>query len=229
MPFGEPVEFPGEIELALDAEITALDTGWIAVLYDVPPQGEVIAITAGWLRASLSEIDPERSRIGAPVPPCRHPTAIVPRRVTTDHIPLVPNARHLAAGHRLRLVIASADESGKPPTLLGFTHTVVRESSRNTVLNNSELWLPLLPPSRHRSSGVALKQKTKIWVSAAELALGRLRQIRKALEHHGSIRNANRRVALSRNCLRRTEGSRSCHLAKSALGRLRESASTPGS
>jgi hypothetical protein len=29
-----------DIELQLDATITALDSGWIAVLYDVPPEGE---------------------------------------------------------------------------------------------------------------------------------------------------------------------------------------------
>lgn len=143
-PFGEPVEFAGEIELTLQAKITALDTSWIAVLYDVPPQGEAVAITAGWLRASLSEIDLAKSRLGAPVLPCRQPIAIVPGRATTYRIPLVPNARHLPAGHRLRLVIASADEAGKSPTVLGFTHTVVHESSRNTVLNHSQLWLPLL-------------------------------------------------------------------------------------
>ena len=144
-PLAEPVEFAGEIELTLDARITALDTGWIAVLYDVPPQGDAVPITAGWLRASLSAIDPDKSRLGAPVLPCRRPIAIVPGQATTYRIPLVPNARHLPAGHALRLVIASADESGKSPTVLGFTHTVVRESSRNTVFNTSRLWLPLLP------------------------------------------------------------------------------------
>ena len=150
-PFGEPVEFAGEIELTLDAQITALDTGWIAVLYDLPPQGDAVPITAGWLRASLSAIDPDNSRLGAPVLPCRQPIAIVPGQATTYRIPLVPNARHLPAGHALRLVIASADETGKSPTVLGFTHTVVRESSRNTVLNTSRLWLPLLPSATARS------------------------------------------------------------------------------
>ena len=150
-PFGDPVEFAGEIELTLDAKITALDTGWIAVLYDVPPQGEAVPITAGWLRASLSAIDPDTSRLGAPVLPCRQPIAIVPGQATTYRIPLVPNARHLPAGHALRLVIASADETGKSPTVLGFTHTVVREASRNTVLNSSRLWLPLLPSAATRS------------------------------------------------------------------------------
>lgn len=144
-PFGAPVEFAGEIELTLQAKITALDTSWIAVLYDVPPQGEAVAITAGWLRASLSAIDPDKSRLGAPVLPCRRPMAVAPGQAITYRIPLVPNARHLPAGHALRLVIASADEAGKSPTVLGFTHTVVREPTLNTVLNSSRLWLPLLP------------------------------------------------------------------------------------
>lgn len=144
-PFKDAMEFAGDIELALDAKITALDTGWIAVLYDIPPNSEAEAITAGWLRASLSAIDQDKSRPGAPVLPCRASTAIVPDQVRTYRIPIVPNARHLRAGHALRLVLASADEAGKSPTVLGFTHTVVREASLNTVLNSSRLWLPVLP------------------------------------------------------------------------------------
>jgi putative CocE/NonD family hydrolase len=42
----------GNLELSLEATITAFDTSWIAVLYDVPPAGEAEAITAGWLRAA---------------------------------------------------------------------------------------------------------------------------------------------------------------------------------
>jgi predicted acyl esterase len=144
-PFDRPAEFAGNIELELTASITALDTGWIAVLYDVPPEGEPEAITAGWLRASLSSIDPKLSRPGAPVVECRHPTAVRPGEQAVYRIPMVPNARHLAQGHLLRLVIASADEADRSPTVLGFTHTVVREASLNTVLNGSRLWLPWLP------------------------------------------------------------------------------------
>ena len=34
--------------------------------------------------------------------------------------------------------------AGKTPTILGFTHIVVREASRNTIYSGSRLWLPLL-------------------------------------------------------------------------------------
>ena len=147
--FEKPVEFVGNIELSLEAKITALDTGWIAVLYDVPPDGEAQAITAGWLRASLAKVDDAHSGPGAPVLHCREPIAIPPRQAMRYRIPMVPNARHLPIGHRLRLVIASADESQRAPTVLGFTHTVVREASRNTILSSSRLWLPLLPDAKY--------------------------------------------------------------------------------
>ena len=144
-PLAADLVFAGNIEIVLEAEITAADTGWIAVLYDLPPAGEPAPITAGWLRASFCEVDEALSVPGAPVLPCRTTVAIPRHARVTYRIPVVPNARRLAAGHRLRLVIASADEAGKWPTVLGFTHVVVREASRNTVFSGSRLWLPLLP------------------------------------------------------------------------------------
>jgi putative CocE/NonD family hydrolase len=144
-PFDADLEFAGAIELTLEAQITAFDTSWIAVLYDTPPGGEPEAITAGWLRAAFSGVDEKRSVLGAPVPDCREPRAVPVGERISYRIPVVPNARRIAAGHRLRLMIASADETDKTPTVLGFTHVVVREASRNTIYSASRLWLPLLP------------------------------------------------------------------------------------
>jgi uncharacterized protein len=144
-PLPADLEFAGNIELTLDAKITAMDTGWIAVLYDLAQTGEPEAITAGWLRATFAAVDEARSVPGAPVLPCRTPVALPVGERVTYRIPLVANARRVERGHRLRLVIASADETGARPTVLGFTHTPVREASRNTVFSTSRLWLPLLP------------------------------------------------------------------------------------
>ncbi|MER2509328.1 MAG: CocE/NonD family hydrolase [Amaricoccus sp.] len=146
-PFDEAVEIAGNIELVLDASITALDTGWIAVLYDVPPKGAAEPITAGWLRASLRTVDEDASVPGAPVVGCATPVAVPVGERVTYRIPMVPNARHLPAAHGLRLVIASADEPDKYPTVLGFTHVPLREASQNTVFSASRLLLPLLPAS----------------------------------------------------------------------------------
>lgn len=143
-PVTEPFAFAGNIELQLDGAITALDTGWIAVLYDVPPEGEPFTITAGWLRASLSRVNEAKSAPGAPVLNCREPVAIPAGKRSMYRMPLVPNARRIAAQHRLRLVIASADENKKGLAMLGFTHTTVREASVNTVYSGSRLFLPVL-------------------------------------------------------------------------------------
>lgn len=143
-PFVADQDIVGNLELSLQAKITALDTSWIAVLYDVSPAGEADAITAGWLRAAFSGVDAERSVPGAPVPDCQTPRAVPVGEKVTYRIPIVPNARRISAGHCLRLVIASADETGKTPTVLGFTHVAVREASHNTIYSGSRLWLPLV-------------------------------------------------------------------------------------
>jgi uncharacterized protein len=137
-------DFVGGIELQLDATITAFDTGWIAVLFDVPPAGEPFPITAGWLRASLSRVIEEDSESGAPVLDHRRPVAVPVGQRVVYRIPVVANARRIARGHRLRLILASEDATDQELALLGFTHTVVREASVNTIYSASRLLLPIL-------------------------------------------------------------------------------------
>jgi uncharacterized protein len=57
-------------------------------------------------RASLREVDEVASRTGAPVLPGRNPK-LVPINEPVDYrIPLVPNARRFAAGHRIQLMLS---------------------------------------------------------------------------------------------------------------------------
>ncbi|MHC1558298.1 CocE/NonD family hydrolase [Actinomycetospora sp. C-140] len=144
-PADVPMDIVGDIELDLDAEITALDTAWIAVLHDLAPDATATPISAGWLRATLRTVDEVASRPGSPVIPCREPAAVPVGRVVRYRIPIVPNARRIAPGHRLQLVLASHDDGPDGPTVLGFVHTPVAESSRNTVRSSSRLLLPILP------------------------------------------------------------------------------------
>lgn len=146
-PLPDDMEFAGNIELQLDASITARDTGWIVTLYDVPVQGESTAITVGWLRASLSRINEEKSEPGYPVYDCREPVLLPVGERVVYRIPLVPNAHRIAKGNRLRLTVASADDQEKKEAMLGFTHTPIREASVNTIYSTSRLLLPILPCS----------------------------------------------------------------------------------
>ncbi|HJT93944.1 MAG TPA: CocE/NonD family hydrolase C-terminal non-catalytic domain-containing protein [Mycobacterium sp.] len=139
----DDVEVAGEVELELTATTTAFDTGWIALLEDVAPDGSTTAVTQGWLRASLRETDDTASRPGRPVLPLRTPHAVTPGQKINYRIPLVPTARLFKTGHRIRLTLTS-DDTGKGLRVMeGFTHTSVGSSSVNTVHGQSRLLLPV--------------------------------------------------------------------------------------
>ncbi|GAA3611544.1 CocE/NonD family hydrolase [Microlunatus ginsengisoli] len=144
-PARQPLDVVGDIELELDATITALDTDWIVLLDDLAPEGRAVNVTAGWLRAQLRTVDEESSRIGRPVLPCREPLTVPVGRRVRYRIPLTPNACRLRVGHRLRLMITSGDERQPAARVLGFTHSSVGQSSLNTVYATSRLLLPVLP------------------------------------------------------------------------------------
>jgi uncharacterized protein len=142
-PLGGPVDVVGEIELCLDAASSAADTGWIVLLQDVAPDGTAADVTAGWLRASLRAVDEAASRPGAPVLRCRTAKAVPAGDVVAYRIPLVPNARRFAAGHRIRLLLTSDDSASDAPAIMGFRHTPVGTTARNTVHASSRLLLPV--------------------------------------------------------------------------------------
>ena len=138
------VDVVGEIELRLVAAATAADTAWIATLQDVAPDGAIIDVTAGWLRATLREVDEAVSTPGAPALPCLNPVAVPVGEDVEYRIPLVPNARRFAAGHRIQLVLASDDQDAATPAIMNFRHASVGTSSHNTVRSASRLLLPVL-------------------------------------------------------------------------------------
>ena len=146
-PLAADMDVVGNIELALDAVATAADTAWMVMLQDVAPDGTVHDVTAGYLRASLREVDDATSRPGSPVLPCRTSVAVPAGDVVHYRIPLVPNARRFAAGHSIRVVLFSDDQDSKTPAIMEFRHASVGTSSLNTILSSSRLLLPVLTDS----------------------------------------------------------------------------------
>ena len=140
----EDLDVCGEIELRLAASATAIDTAWIVTLSDIAEDGTTTPVTAGWLRASLRSIDADASRPGAPILPCRTATAIPIGEDVEYRIPLVPNARRFAAGHRISLTLTSDDQDPDVPAIMNFRHASVGTSSLNTVRSSSRLLLPVL-------------------------------------------------------------------------------------
>jgi len=144
-PLEQDLDMVGDIELRLVARSTAADTAWIATLQDIDPDGTSQDVTAGYLRASLREVDEDASRPGAPVLPCREAVAVPIGQDVEYRIPLVPNARRFRAGHRIRLHLTSDDQNPDSPAIMGFRHATVGTSTINTVRSGSRLLLPVLP------------------------------------------------------------------------------------
>ena len=143
-PLGDDLDVVGDIELRLVASATAIDTAWMVMLQDVAPDGKVTDVTAGWLRASMREVDEAASRPGAPALPCRNPRAVPLGEDVAYRIPLVPNARRFGAGHRIRVVLASDDQDPSTPAIMSFRHAGVGTSSLNTVRSSSRLLIPVV-------------------------------------------------------------------------------------
>jgi predicted acyl esterase len=143
-PLDGDLDMVGPIELVLDAVATAGDTAFIATLQDVDPAGTVTDITAGYLRASLREVDEAASRRGAPVLPCRTFQAVPIGQLVRYRIPLVDNARRFKAGHRIQLVLAGDDRNTDTPAIMGFRHASVGTSCLSTIHASSRLRMPIL-------------------------------------------------------------------------------------
>jgi uncharacterized protein len=141
----EDLDVAGPIELQLDANCTAPDTAFIAVLQELDAKGKVVDVTAGYLRAGLRKVDEEASRPGAPALPCDTFEAVPVGETIRYRIPLVPNARRFRAGHKIRIHLTTDDQGDDKPALLEFRHASIGTSSLNTVFSSSRLLLPVLP------------------------------------------------------------------------------------
>jgi predicted acyl esterase len=104
------------------------------MLQDVSPNETVTDITAGWLRASLREVDEAASLPGGPVLPCRRAQAVPIGEDVEYRIPLVPNARRFKTGHRIRLILASDDQDPSAPVIMNFRHASVHQQPEHRPL-----------------------------------------------------------------------------------------------
>jgi uncharacterized protein len=142
-PLERDVDAVGPIELKLDASITAPDTAFIAIVQDIGPSGNIVEVTAGYLRAGFRKVDEAASRPGAPWLPCDTFEAVPIGQEVHYRISLVPNARRFKTGHKVRLYLTTDDQGDDKPALLMFRHASIGTSSLNTVSSSSRLLLPI--------------------------------------------------------------------------------------
>ena len=128
-------------------------------------------MTAGWLRASLREVDDAASAPGAPALPCRTAKPVPVGEDVVYRSPLVPNARRFAVGHRIRLVLTSDDQDPAAPVIMNFRHATVGTSSLNTVRSTSRLLLPVIrAAAAHEALKVTPLFRTGFWLACCALA-----------------------------------------------------------
>ena len=101
-PLTETLDVVGDLELRLTASATAIDTAWIVTLSDVAADGSSTPVTAGWLRASLREVDDGASRPGRPNCPAGTPLRFrlaSPSSTESRWCPMPAASRQVTASH----------------------------------------------------------------------------------------------------------------------------------
>jgi predicted acyl esterase len=146
-PFPAATEITGPLALDLWAASSATDTDWFVTVFDEAPGGRRRSLTNGWLRSSHRALDEARSTAWQPVHPHRDPEPLTPNEAYPFAIEVWPMSNVFAAGHRLRLEIASCDDQAR----LGDCHAALAVPATNTILEGrghpSRLLVPVIPPA----------------------------------------------------------------------------------
>jgi uncharacterized protein len=143
----EETEVIGPAVLVLYASSTDSEVLWFVSLRAVDPAGEERVLTRGWLRGSHRELDAARSEPWQPVHPHAREEPLTPGTVYEFRIPIVPTARRLEPGSRLKLRIACTDdEPAHSLDAIATGHIRRQAPSRVTVYHNAEHPSHLLLP-----------------------------------------------------------------------------------
>ncbi len=126
-PLEEPVHIVGRPQVVLHAASTASVIGFAVSVSDVGPDGSSHLVSKGMLNATRRESMTD-------------PSPLTPGEVYEFEIDIDCTAWRFAAGHRIRLAVASADWPNVWPTPQPATNTVHRGGSRP-----SRLILPTVP------------------------------------------------------------------------------------
>lgn len=104
--FEEPATLMGTGAFHLFAAIDQDDTNWIMRMWDVGPGGKRQLLTTAYLKASMRELDPERSRPGSPVHPLTRKVPVEPGRVEEYVLRVYPMAATILPGHRVTVELS---------------------------------------------------------------------------------------------------------------------------
>ena len=122
----------GPIDVTVYAKATSRDTEWVAQVQDVAPNGTVTPLTEGALLGSLRAGDPATTwtaadgqilQAGHPYTAASAQPVPVGKTVRYD-IEVFPTYATIAAGHRLRITLTTADTPHLVPTLPALANLI---------------------------------------------------------------------------------------------------------
>ena len=124
-PIVEPTDVLGPLVLTLYLECTGTEALVFVTLLHVDSEGTETELTRGWLRASQREVAPH-SPPWAPYQLHTTRELLEPGEIYELKIPIVPTARHFAAGERLAVRIKGSDLEPPRTSLEGLAHEHLR-------------------------------------------------------------------------------------------------------
>ena len=104
--FEEPATLMGTGAFHLFAEIDQDDTNWIMRMWDVGPGGKRQLLTTAYLKASMRELDPQRTTTGSPVHPLTRKVPVEPGRIEEYVLRVYPMAATILPGHKVTVELS---------------------------------------------------------------------------------------------------------------------------
>ncbi len=139
-PLVETTEIIGPMALRLYASTTDTDALFFVTVFAEDADGTTDELTRGWLRASQSALDPDRSAPSLPYHRHDRREPVAPGQPRRYEIPVVAAACRLRPGQRLRLRIRAADEDEAPADMVRGTAVghVARQTAAILTVHHDE-------------------------------------------------------------------------------------------
>lgn len=125
----EAMTITGPSAVRLTATTAATDTDWVARVVDIAPDGGASLVAKGWLRASHRAEDPSRPGLWHTH---TNPMPLVPNAPYEVGIEIWPMSHRFVAGHRLAILVNSADSQKVASTAAASSQVVIADGTPAT-------------------------------------------------------------------------------------------------